>query len=180
MMISQASTVAQEMAGMPVAAAAVMVSLLALFNAAGRAICGYISDKLGRINVITVASLTSLGGLALLYFSANQGAILFAVGICLVGFCFGSFLGVFPGFTTDRFGVRNSSVNYGVMFLGFSLGSLTGPNLMNQVRQASGNYQAAFIIAAVLAFCGFLLTFVYRRVAKSEREWDKAAKISRI
>jgi len=169
MIISQASTIAQEMVGMPQSAAAIMVSILALFNALGRAICGYVSDKLGRINVIIAATLISLGGLLLLYLAAWQGICFFAIGICLVGGCFGCFLGVFPGFTADRFGLRNNSVNYGIMFLGFSLGSLAGPSLMQLIRQGSGAYQGAFIIGAFLALTAFSLAQVYRKVEKKER-----------
>ncbi|MEG2421927.1 MAG: OFA family MFS transporter, partial [Oscillospiraceae bacterium] len=49
MTISQVSPIAQKMMGMTTGAATLMVSVLALFNTAGRVVCGYISDKFGRI-----------------------------------------------------------------------------------------------------------------------------------
>ncbi|MCL1906090.1 MAG: MFS transporter, partial [Clostridiales bacterium] len=102
----------------------------------------------------------------LLYISSRQSVVFFAIGICLVGFCFGSFLGIFPGFTADRFGISNNSVNYGIMFLGFSVGSLTGPSLIHLVRQKTGSYQAAFLISAALVLCGLFLTLLYRKIER--------------
>ena len=52
MMTSQASPMAQKMVGMNVSLAATAVSVLALFNAAGRIVAGTLSDRFGRIAVL--------------------------------------------------------------------------------------------------------------------------------
>ena len=168
MCTSQASPVAQKMIGMSTAAATTVVSALALFNTGGRIVAGYISDKIGRINTLTGAFVLSIIGLTCLYSSGPGDVMTFYIGISLIGLCFGSFMGVFPGFTADQFGAKNNSVNYGIMFIGFALGGYFGPTVMRNVYAADNSYQRAFVIAAVLGAVGLILTFVYRYVNKKD------------
>lgn len=169
MCTSLASALAQNMIGMTAASAAVAVSILALFNTAGRIVAGYISDKIGRINTLTLAFVISMAGLLCLIFSGEGDVALFYAGISIIGVCFGAFMGVFPGFTVDQFGAKNNSVNYGIMFIGFAFAGYVGPTVLKNVYAADGSYQRAFIIAVVVAIVGLLLTFVYRYISKKER-----------
>ena len=104
MTISQASPLAQNMVGLSAGTAATVVSVLALFNTAGRIISGVVSDRLGRINTLAAALVLAVAGLGLLYASGTGTVVPFVAGIALVGVCFGSFMGVFPGFAADQFG----------------------------------------------------------------------------
>jgi MFS family permease len=162
MCVSQASSIAQNMIGMSVLAATAVVSLLALFNAAGRIVAGYVSDKIGRINTLTIAFMLSVAGLVLLYTSGQGDTVRFYVGISIIGLCFGSFMGVFPGFTADQFGSKNNTVNYGIMFIGFALAGLFGPQIMNYIYTTEQKYQRAFLVAGCLSVLGLCLTYVFR------------------
>lgn len=164
MVISQASAVAQNMAGMTAIAASAAVSMLALFNAVGRIAAGWVSDKIGRINTLMSACILSIGGLLALYMSGPEAVFLFYLGIAVVGMSFGSFMGVYPGFTADQFGARNNSVNYGIMFIGFAPAGFFGPQIMRVVYQSAGSYHGAFLIACGLSAAGVALTFIYRKV----------------
>ncbi len=166
MVISQASAMAQGMIGMTAIAASAAVSILALFNALGRIVAGYISDKIGRINTLMTACILCIAGMLCLYFSANGQQMLFYIGICIVGVSFGSFMGVYPGFTADQFGARNNSVNYGIMFIGFALAGYFGPQIMRSVYNSTGIYQNAFLIACGLNIAGIILTIFYRIIRK--------------
>ena len=168
MVISQASAVAQNMIGMTAIAASAAVSILALFNALGRILAGYISDRIGRINTLMTACILCIVGMVSLYFSGSGSTVSFYLGISVVGISFGSFMGVYPGFTADQFGARNNSVNYGIMFIGFALAGYFGPQIMRNVYAGSGAYQNAFLIACGLNVLGILLTFVYRKLRKAE------------
>jgi len=169
MVISQASSVAQNMIGMTAAAASIAVSFLALFNAAGRVAAGFLSDKFGRINVLFCALLIGIAGLFCLYISSQRNVVLFYVGIAATGLCFGSFMGVYPGFTADQFGPRNNGVNYGIMFVGFSLAGYFGPQLMRKIYATDGSYQNAFLISAIFALAGIVLTIIYRLLNKNRK-----------
>ena len=83
-----------------------------------------------------------------------------------VGVSFGSFMGVYPGFTADQFGARNNSVNYGIMFIGFALAGYFGPQIMRSVYNSTGIYQNAFLIACGLNIAGIILAIFYRIIRK--------------
>lgn len=170
MIISQVSGVASNMIGMSAAAAGLAVSVLALFNAFGRLLAGFLSDKIGRINTLTGACILSIIGLGFLYISGENSFVTFYIGIAFVGFCFGAFMGVYPGFTADQFGPKNNSVNYGIMFIGFALAGFFGPTIMKNVYASSGSYKNAFLIAALLDAAGILVSLIYRRLAKTAKQ----------
>ncbi len=165
MAVSQASPVAQGMMGMTSGEAAVVVSVLALFNAAGRIGSGVISDKIGYVRTFSLVFAVAAAALTALYFCREGMTALFYVGMSLTGVCFGSLMGVYPSFTAASFGSKNNSVNYGIMFIGFALAGYFGPTIMSGVYQDTGAYQNAFLIAAALSVLGLALTLVYRRMA---------------
>ena len=166
MMISQASPIAQNMIGMSVASAAAAVSVLALFNAAGRVAAGYVSDKIGRINTLTIMLVLAVAGLLLLTTAGEGDTGKFYVGVSVVGLCFGAFMGVFPGFTAYQFGQKNNSVNYGIMFIGFALAGYAGPTIMSKVLGRTGSYIPSFWIAMGLAVVGLAMSVLYRILKK--------------
>lgn len=60
MVISQASAVATNMVGMTAIMASTAVSVLAVFNAGGRILAGFLSDRIGRINTCLLQALPEL------------------------------------------------------------------------------------------------------------------------
>ena len=166
MVISQASQIAQKMMGLTPATAAVIVSVIALFNTLGRLASGTISDKVGATGTLRITFAGSLVASVVLFFCKNGGMALFCVCLAVIGFAFGSIMGIYPGFTAQRFGRKNNSVNYGIMFIGFALAGLFGPTVINNIFQSTGRYQPAFLVAAALAVVGEILIIFLRRSAK--------------
>ena len=170
MVISAAKGLALAMTPASAAVATMFVSVLCLFNTAGRLVAGTLSDKLGRVNTLMAALCMALVGLATLYICAGVGSVvLFAVGVMLIGVCFGTFMGVFPGFCTDQFGVKYNTVNYGIMWIGFSAAGIIGPSVLSAVYASSGSYRGAFVIAFAMAILGLVLCFVYRKMTGTKR-----------
>lgn len=167
MITSQASPMAQRMAGMTVGMAATAVSVLALFNAAGRIVAGTLSDRFGRVTVLRGAFVLEILGLAMLLMTGEGDTFMFMAAVSVIGICFGALMGVYPGFTADQFGVRNNSVNYGIMFIGFAVAGYFGPSTCGRILGSTGSYGTAFIVSAVLAVIGIALSFLYRRAASS-------------
>ncbi len=166
MITSQASAIAQNLAGLGAMAASTVVSIISLFSVFGRIAAGALSDRIGRINTLRLSCVMAIVGMLCLYFSGPDALVLFYIGSCVVGFCFGSFMGVYPGFTADQFGPRHNSVNYGIMFIGFAAAGYFGPSIMGSVLRADGSYYRAFLIGCALSAAGVVLTFVYRLAAK--------------
>ena len=167
MVISQASPIAQNMAGMSAAAAASVVSVLAVFNVASRFICGTLSDKIGRINTLTITLFVAMGGLFVLLIAGSSTFGVFA-GISMLGFAYGSFLAIFPGFTVDQFGAKDNSLKYGLIYWGLAAGGFFGPIAMSKIYAASGSYRMAFIVAIGVVIFGLLMTVVFRIMTRQQ------------
>lgn len=163
MAISQASNIAQNMIGMTPAMAAIVVSVLALFNTFGRILAGIISDKTGCIQTLRAVFIVAVLAMGILYISGNGSIGLFYIGICLAGVCFGSFMGVYPSFTAEQFGAKYSSVNYGIMFIGFNMAGLIGPMIVSKVFQKTGDYRNVFIVALIFAVIGLSFSLFYSK-----------------
>lgn len=164
MVTSQASALAQSLAGLDAAAAAVAVSLLALANTAGRIVAGFASDRWGAAVMLRRVFLLLVAGMMALCMAKGSALGLFLGGLLVTGFCFGSVMGIYPGFTALQFGARHNSVNYGIMFIGFALAGIVGPLMMNGLYGLFGSYVPAFLVAALLAATGAALARVYASV----------------
>ncbi len=163
MVISQASDIAQNMMDFSVGSAAMVVSILALFNTLGRLVSGTISDRIGALDTLRIVFFLSFIANVILYFCSENTVAVFYIGLCVVGFCFGGIMGIYPGFTAGQFGRRNNSVNFGIMFIGFALAGLFGPMMMSSIKAAVGIYQPAFLAAAIFAVGGEILLFVFSK-----------------
>lgn len=166
MITSQASPMAQRITGMSVGMAATAVSMLALFNSAGRIVAGTLSDKLGRVAVLRGAFIIEIAGLALLFTTGEGDVFRFMAAVSVIGICFGALMGVYPGFTADQFGPRNNSVNYGIMFIGFAVAGYFGPTVCGKILASTGTYGVAFIVSMALAVIGILLSIVFSHRSK--------------
>ena len=167
MVTSSASAVSREMLSISAEQAAIVVSMVALFNTFGRIAAGSLSDKLGSVNTILISFVLALVGQLAVYIS-NGSVVLFYVGLALIGFCFGSLMGIYPGFTASQFGSKYNSVNYGIMFVSFALAGYFGPTIMSSLHTSTGEYKMAFLVAAGLSVAGLLLNFVFRAMQKKK------------
>ncbi|MCL1910678.1 MAG: OFA family MFS transporter [Leptospirales bacterium] len=175
MMISNAAPIAGRALGFAPNDAFYVVMALAFSNTVGRVVCGWISDLLGRINTLTVALVLAILGLFLINTGVTGGAgSTFVIGICIVGFCFGAFMGVFPGFTADQFGPANNGINYGIIFIGFALAGWFGPKIVQiftagkQAEALKAGYSTAFFVAMGIAAFGLVMTFIFRAMTKKK------------
>jgi MFS transporter, OFA family, oxalate/formate antiporter len=153
LVIGMAKDIGVQLAGLSEEVAANAVTIIALFNAAGRISWGSLSDKLGRIRVVTMmflitaVAMSALSILSLTYVS-------FFIALAAIAFCFGGFLAVFPTITNEYFGVKNLGANYGIVYQAYGLAALVGPLIVSAV----GSLQMTFLIAAVLTVIGALIT----------------------
>ena len=165
MITSQAAAMGAHI-GMSATAAAAGVSVLSLANATGRVCAGSLSDKIGRVNTLTMMLLIAVCGLLFLIVSDHGGAAVFYLGISLVGLGFGSFMGVFPGFTADQFGPKNNTFNYTLMFTSFSIAGMLSPILSGHIFSLHGTYVPAYYGAIAVCCVSLTLTFVFRRLQR--------------
>ena len=160
MIIGHASPIAQRLLGLSPEAAGLVVSLVALGMMAGKMCWGALSDRIGRTPVL--AAMLVLAVLALL--SVWQTTLYFSVvgGMFVVGTCYGGFLALIGPVTTDAFGARHVGTNFGIMYLSVAVALFLGPRLAAVASEKSGgDYDWAFLIAALMSAVGLLLVGAY-------------------
>lgn len=159
-----------QLAGMDLATAANTVSAVAIFNTAGRIILGTLSDKVGRMRVISFTMLVTILAIAALSFLTLSHTLFF---ICVgaVAFCFGGNITVFPAIVGDFFGLKNHSKNYGIIYQGFGLGALAGSFVANHF----GGFHATFMVMGTLSVISLLITLFIKAPKAVEQEEESHA-----
>jgi OFA family oxalate/formate antiporter-like MFS transporter len=160
MIIAHASPILQAVGGYSVVAAGSWVGILAVCNSSGRAGWGVISDRCGRMSTMVVIYI--ILGLAMFWLASTPIGVV--IPLLIVGTSFGGFMGQLASLTADAYGAKNLPMNFGVMFVPFSVGAFIGPRLAGSIKVATGSYSQAFLIASILCVVGIVLAMVARRI----------------
>ena len=173
-LLAQASPMTQDLFGKTPLEAAAVVSLINLFNAAGRFFWSYSSDYIGRRNtyilffVIQVALFLLIPSLA-----AAQNWALFEAALFVILSMYGGGFSTTAAFLADIFGADNVGAIYGVVLTAWSAAALAGPliitELSNHARAALAPgasrvqiYDTPLHVLAGLLAVGFVLTTLLR------------------
>ena len=144
---------------------ATLVAGAALMNAIGRIAGGKLSDNIGRPNALFIALALQL--LNLIGFLFYQGPAAVTFGVVMAGWCFGMFLAIFPPFTADHFGVKNSGGNYGVMYLAFGVAGFIAPMMAGVLVGLNDTYRDVFIVCAVLMVITLVINGITKKVVST-------------
>lgn len=160
---SNASDIGQNMFGLTPIVAATFVSVYAMSNCLGRVIWGAISDKITRINTFMLLFLfIALSLLSLIFIKSTVG---FGVGLIGLGLCEGGVAAMMSPLTIENFGSKNQGVNYGFVFLGFSLAAFIAPRLTAFIGESnSGDFTLVFFAGITVAVIGFLFAFSLKQI----------------
>ena len=161
MVIGQASPIAQAVAGLTAAEAGAIVSLLSIFNTAGRFMSGALCDKLGAKRVVTIIYVINAVLLVSLQFLTNFVTI--SIGIGGLAICFGAMMGAYPSLVVDYFGAKYSGPNYARIFLAYGIGGIIGPQIAVRVVGATGTYTLAFIIIGASCVIGAIMSIISKK-----------------
>jgi len=167
--ISQASPIGQEVAGLTPVVAGGALTMLAVFNGLGRPGFGAISDTIGRKNAMALIFAMHIVSLLFILPNATTFAT-YALGVCIVGFAFGGTLALMPAFTADFFGTKNLGINYGALFTAYGVAGGVLSLFAIQVRVATGAWTSAFWYLVIACAAGLALTFITRAPAPKEAE----------
>ena len=159
--IGVASNLGTVLLNMSAMEAATAVSVVAIANILGRLIMGMLSDKLPRIRLITFDQCLSLIAMVMLVVMPLTPMMFFAA-IALIAFSFGGTLTIYPSIISDFFGIKNLAKNYGLLYLGFGLGSLCGYIF----AYAFGSYELTFIMMGVCLVVAIVASLMVRLPAE--------------
>ena len=173
--IGIASNLGSALLNMSAAEAATAVSVVALANIAGRLVMGVLSDRLPRIRLITFDQCLSLTAIVLLTLVPITTVTFFAA-VALIAFSFGGTLTIYPSLISDFFGIRNLAKNYGLLYLGFGLGSLFG----YAAAFIFGSYTVTFTMMGALLIVAIIASLLVRlpaELAESHKELVRTQKL---
>jgi len=170
MVISQLVPFARS-AGVAAAALSTMTLVVgAAGNASGRILSGWMSDRLGRINVLRVMIGISMVSMPVLYASGSNVGFLYSA-VFVVYWCYGTQLSVNGAAASDFWGTRNAGINYGLLFTAWGVAGIIGPRIGGVLYDRYQNYQAAFYAAAALSGVALICElFAKKPAAQSLRQ----------
>ena len=145
------------------------VVVLALGNASGRVVAGFVSDKVGR--KVTLLGVTILQAICMLLAVPVTETLSFPILLVLlataIGFHYGANLCLFPAFAKDLYGLKNFGVNYGILFTAWGAGGFVLSRLQQMLKASSGNFRSSFFVAAAFLVVGALLTMLLDKPKKA-------------
>ena len=145
------------------------VVVLALGNASGRVVAGFVSDKVGR--KVTLLGVTILQAICMLLAVPVTETLSFPILLVLlataIGFHYGANLCLFPAFAKDLYGLKNFGVNYGILFTAWGAGGFVLSRLQQMLKASSGNFRSSFLVAAAFLVVGALLTLLLDKPKKA-------------
>ncbi|CAG9611229.1 putative MFS-type transporter YhjX [Bacillus rhizoplanae] len=151
-LIGMVKDIGVQLVGLSAATAANAVAIVAIFNTVGRIILGPLSDKIGRLKIVTATFVVIATSVFVLSFvDLNYGIYLACV--ASVAFCFGGNITIFPAIVGDFFGLKNHSKNYGIVYQGFGLGALAG----SFIGVILGGFKPTFMVIGVLCVVSFII-----------------------
>ena len=163
MVISQMGTFARDfgvaavtvlgMAALPLA-----LTLDRFTNGFTRPFFGWVSDRIGRENTMTLAfGLEAVAMTAWLL--TRENAVLFVALSGVVFFGWGEIFSLFPSTLTDTFGTEHATANYGFLYMAQGVGSVFGGPLASLLHDKAGSWIPVFalmicidLLAAMLAY----------------------------
>jgi MFS transporter, OFA family, oxalate/formate antiporter len=131
--ISVASPMAQDIAGLSAGAAATMVGIMGLFNGLGRIGWATVSDYIGRPNVYT--TFFALQTVAFLLLPNVTNAFLFQLLIYLILTCYGGGFASIPAYIGDLFGTKQLGAIHGYILTAWAAAGLVGPLVVSWIRE---------------------------------------------
>lgn len=170
--ISVASPMSQEIAGLTPAAAASMVGLMGLFNGLGRIGWASVSDYIGRPTTYSAFFVIQIIAFFILPYCTNP--IVFQLVIFVILSCYGGGFASIPAFIGDMFGTKRLSAIHGNILTAWAAAGLSGPILAAHVRETTGSYTQTLQIFAGLFVVALLASILIQFNIRSLRSANQS------
>ena len=178
--LAQASPMFQDLFKKTALEAGLFVSLISIFNAAGRIFWASLSDYIGRRATYLTFFAVQVGLFFLIPTLAAEGNIvLFEAAAFTVFTMYGGGFSTVPAFLADIFGEGNVGAIHGVILTAWSAAAVVGPVIITELSErakaslASGAsrvhiYDQPLRVLAYMLMVGFVLTLLVRPLKHSD------------
>ena len=134
------------------------LSIDRVLNGFCRPFFGWVSDNIGRENTMFIAFFAEGIGIWVLYLYASH-PLLFVLLSGVVFFAWGEIYSLFPATSTDIYGRKFATTNYGLLYTAKGTASLLVP-LANVLQVATGSWKVVFLVAAALNIVAAVMALV--------------------
>jgi MFS transporter, OFA family, oxalate/formate antiporter len=139
-----------------------------VMNGVARPFFGWVSDKIGREPTMAIAF--GCGGIAYwLLGSLGANPWLFVLFAGLIFFTWGEIFSLFPSTCTDTFGPKFATVNTSLLYTAKGTSALMVP-LANVLKDATGGWQAVFVVTAIANFAVVALALFVLRPLRARQQ----------
>lgn len=149
--------------------AATLVGVFAVFNAVGRPLFGFLTDKITPRNAAVINLLIILVVSVIMIVAKEGDTGLYTASFIGFWLCLGGWLAIAPTATVTFFGMINYARNYGVVFFAYGVGAIVGGIISGQAKDVLGTYTYAFYPTAALALIGLILAISLLKTPKKVR-----------
>ena len=172
--LAQASPMMQDMFHRTPEQAAIVVSLISVFNAGGRFLWASASDYIGRRNTYLVFFIAQFGLFLLIPGLAGRAQwVVFQAALFTVFTMYGGGFATVPAFLADIFGTENVGAIHGALLTAWSAAAVAGPVIITELSQRAKAalpagadrihiYDTPLQVLALLLAVGFALTLMVR------------------
>jgi MFS family permease len=168
LLIGMTNSIGMELFGLSSASTAMLMSVFAVFNGAGRPFFGWLVGRLSiKKSMLLSYALIFTAALLILLVKSQGGALLFALTFSVFWFNLGGWLAIAPAATLALFGQEHYGRNYGIIFTAYGFGAVIGVISSGLVRDFFRGYDAVFVLVAALCITGI---WVSQRLLDSEQK----------
>jgi OFA family oxalate/formate antiporter-like MFS transporter len=158
MVIGSASAIMSELASVPVAVAAGLYALLAIFNGVGRIAFGALSDRIGRR--FTFVAIFIMQAVAFMMLDSLHDIVSISIALGLLLFAYGGGFGTVPAAIADLFGSKNFGAIYGSTLSAWGLAAVLGAYFVNVLKTSGGSYVGMMQPLSVLALVALFFPMI--------------------
>jgi OFA family oxalate/formate antiporter-like MFS transporter len=142
----------------------------ALGNVLGRVFSGWMSDALGRLNVLRL--MIAISALIMPVLCEVGSVFTLLLTVVIVFYCYGTLLSVNAALCPDFWGIKHAGLVNGMMFTAWGTAGIIGPRIGGLLFDKYHNYRIAFYMASALAVTALIFEFLARPPLKTPEALD--------
>lgn len=160
MIIGISSQIGEELFKIDSNTTAFLLSIFAIFNAIGRPLFGWITDRFSPFVSAMTSFILIFITAGLMYMTKDYTIFIYIIALSVLWMNLGAWLSIAPTTVAMYFGETNYSRNYGVLFTAYGIGAVIGTPLAGYIRTQFGSYQYIFLPIMIMAIIGMFIALL--------------------
>jgi MFS family permease len=149
----------------PVSAATILATLNGLTVLGNFILGGFIGDKIGNRKIFIIGFIL-MSATLIWQMTAKEEWTLYVFSV-LFGFALGGMGTSESPIIARVFGLRSHGLIFGVLGLGYTIGSSIGPVVIGYIYDSTESYKLAFLVCAISAIIGLVLALILKPTKRS-------------